>query len=109
MRDLIGRKLGKILAWSIGDRTEGPIFLSPRGRSWTVGNLSATYRNLRNGLDLPKHLVVYLARHEFGTRATEKCGIHPTMTMMGHTQITTTQQYVHPDENILREQQDKVF
>lgn len=29
--------------------------------------------------------------------------------MMGHTQITTTQRYVHPDEEKLREQQDDVL
>jgi integrase len=36
----IGRKLGELLDQAIGNRTEGPVFLSPSGRAWKVGNVS---------------------------------------------------------------------
>ena len=64
----IGRKLAKLLDQAIGKRSEGPIFLSPAGKSWTVPNLSRTYGRLRDNAGLPNDLVLYLARHECGTK-----------------------------------------
>lgn len=99
----------QLVAEAIGDRKSGPIFLSPAGRPWKPENLSRTFRKIRDDHGLKKDLVLYLARHEFGTRATEKLGIHAAGTMLGHTQITTTQRYAHADETKLRTQQDSVL
>jgi integrase len=71
----IGRKLGELLDQAIGDRTDGPVFLSPSGRVWNVGNLSRTYSRLRDQAGLPKDLVLYLARHECGTKICREKGI----------------------------------
>ncbi|MBS0267244.1 MAG: site-specific integrase [Planctomycetes bacterium] len=38
----IGKKLQELLDQAIGDRSEGPVFRSPSGRAWKVGNLSRT-------------------------------------------------------------------
>ncbi|MBS0260470.1 MAG: site-specific integrase, partial [Planctomycetes bacterium] len=38
----IGKKLQELLDQAIGGRTEGPVFRSPSGRAWKVGNLSRT-------------------------------------------------------------------
>ena len=65
----IGKNLGQTLRKAIGDRQPGPIFLSPTGEQWTVGNLSSTQRRLRDAAGLPRDLVLYLARHRFGTEA----------------------------------------
>jgi len=46
-----------------------PVFLSPKGEPWSVGNLSSTHRRLRDAAGLPRDLVLYLARHRFGTEA----------------------------------------
>jgi len=109
----VGTKLRKILSWAIGDRTEGPIFLTHTGKPWTVPNLSRTFSAIRDRHGLQREgedrLVLYLSRHEFGTKATEKLGIHAASVMLGHTQITTTQRYAHADEDKLREQQDSVL
>ena len=64
----VGRKLGELLDQAIGNRTEGPVFLSPAGKGWRVANLSRTYSRLRDNAGLPKDLVLYLARHECGTK-----------------------------------------
>ena len=64
----IGRKLGELLDQAIGTRMEGPVFLCPSGRGWRVENLSRTYSRLRDLAGLPKDLVLYLARHECGTK-----------------------------------------
>ncbi len=71
----IGRKLGDLLDQAIGTRTEGPVFLSPADRQWRVGNLSRTYSRLRDLAGLPRDLVLYLARHECGTKICREMGV----------------------------------
>lgn len=39
-RIAIGKQLGEIINQAIGDRTSGPIFLSPKGHPWTTQRLS---------------------------------------------------------------------
>jgi site-specific recombinase XerD len=91
----IGRKLGQLLDQAIGTRIEGPVFLSPVGKPWTVPNLSRTYSRLRDMAGLPRDLVLYLARHECGTKICREKGIEYARRLLGHTSISTTQRYVH--------------
>ena len=86
----VGRKLGVLLDQAIGDRTEGPVFLSPTGGLWQVENLSRTYSRLRDLAGLPKDLVLYLARHECGTKICREKGIEYARRLLGHTNISTT-------------------
>jgi len=104
----IGQKLGGLLDQAIGDRTEGPAFLSPTGRGWRVANLSRTYSRLRDLAGLPKDLVLYLARHECGTKICREKGIEYARRLLGHTDISTTQRYMHLDDNELADAQDLV-
>ena len=89
----IGRKLGELLRQATGDRQAGPIFLSPAGKGWTVPNLSRTYSRLRDDAGLPRDLVLYLARHEWGTNVCREKGIEYTRRLLGHANISTTQRY----------------
>jgi integrase/recombinase XerC/integrase/recombinase XerD len=104
----VGKKLGELLDQAIGDRTEGPVFLSTSGRAWKVGNLSRTYSRLRDEAGLPKDLVLYLARHECGTKICRQKGIEYARRLLGHTNITTTQRYMHLDEKELADAQDLI-
>jgi len=104
----IGRKLMELLDRAIGDRTEGPVFLSPTGRQWRVGNLSRTYSRLRDLAGLPKDLVLYLARHECGTKICREKGIEYARRLLGHSDISTTQRYMHLDDNELADAQDLI-
>ena len=104
----IGRNLGELLDQAIGDRTEGPVFLSPSGRVWKVGNLSRTYSRLRDLAGLPKDLVLYLARHECGTKICREKGIEFARRLLGHTNISTTQRYMHLDDSELADAQDLI-
>jgi integrase len=104
----MGRKLGELLTQAIGDRQAGPIFLSPAGKSWSVPNLSRTYSRLRNLAGLPRDLVLYLARHECGTKICRETGIEYARRLLGHTNISTTQRYLHLDERELADAQDLV-
>ncbi len=104
----IGQKLRDMLDQAIGDRTEGPVFLSPTGKPWRVSNLSRTYSRLRDLAGLPRDLVLYLARHECGTKICREKGIEYARRLLGHTNISTTQRYLHLDDNELADAQDLV-
>jgi integrase len=104
----IGQKLGELLKQAIGERKEGPIFLSPAGKQWQVTNLSRTYSRLRDQAGLPRDLVLYLARHECGTKICREKGIEYARRLLGHANISTTQRYMHLDDRELAEAQDLV-
>jgi integrase len=85
-----------ILEESTAGRTEGPLFLTQTGRPWTPQYLSRCYTVYRQQAGLPDGLVLYLARHEAGTKACKKYGIAVARDLLGHTNISTTSRYVHP-------------
>ena len=102
----IGRQLAALISESIGDRTEGPLFLSPRGKPWTTQRLSQTFRTLRERLGLPKHLCLYLTRHQHASVITAEKGIYAASKSLGHASITTTQRYAKTNDEELVEIQD---
>jgi integrase len=104
----IGRKLGELLDQAIGERTAGPVFLTPTGRPWRITNLSRTYSRLRDNAGLPKDLVLYLARHECGTKICREKGIEFARRLLGHANIATTQRYMHLDDRELADAQDLI-
>ena len=59
------------------------MFLCPSGRGWRVENLSRTYSRLRDIAGLPKDLVLYLARHECGTKICREKGIEYACRLLG--------------------------
>jgi integrase len=104
----IGHKLGELLAQAIGERQAGPIFLSPAGKAWSVPNLSRTYSRLRDVAGLPRDLVLYLTRHECGTKICREKGIEFAGRLLGHANISTTQRYMYLDDQELADAQDLV-
>lgn len=107
----IGANFEKTLRAAIGERTEAaaPVFLNSRGKAWTTENLSGIHRRLRDAAGLPRDLVLYLARHRFGTEAL-KAGVplKDVADLMGHSSVTTTEIYLHRDVTELAGDQDKV-
>jgi site-specific recombinase XerD len=67
------------------------------------GNLSRSYSRLRDLAGLPRDLVLYLARHECGTKICREKGIEYARRLLGHSDISTTQRYLHLDERELAE------
>ena len=104
----IGKKLDDLLDQAIGSRTEGPVFLCPSDRVWLVENLSRTYPPLRDLAGLPKDLVLYLARHECGTKICREKGIEYARRLLGHTNISTRQCYMHLNDEELADAQDLI-
>jgi len=87
----IGNNFGQTLQKAIDHRQTGPVFLSPKGEPWSVGNLSSTHRRLRDAAGLPRDLVLYLARHRFGTEALRAgLPLKDVADLMGPASVTTT-------------------
>jgi integrase len=103
---VVGRKLGKLLRLAIGKRKSGPLFQAPRGNGWTVKNLSTQFLRARTAAGLDRELVLYSARHEAGTAFCKEHGILKASRLLGHATINTTQRYVHPDLEELKQAQD---
>lgn len=105
----IGAKLAPLLREAIGGRRAGPVFLSPRGKAWSPSHLSAVHRALRDKAGLDREIVLYLARHRFGTeliRAGQD--IKTVADLMGHSSVKTTERYIHRDVSELRGKQDLI-
>ncbi|MGQ0634630.1 MAG: hypothetical protein ACT4QC_08465 [Planctomycetaceae bacterium] len=59
---------------------------------------------MRDLAGLPRDLVLYLARHEFGTQICRLKGIEYARRLLGHTTISTTQRHMHREERERRRQ-----
>jgi integrase len=102
----VGKKLRELLQQAIAGRTEGPIFRSRTGKPWTVANLSATYRALRNKAGLAKDLCLYLTRHEAGSRICREKDVEAAARILGHSSTSTTSRYVKLNLKELQKYQD---
>jgi thioredoxin-dependent peroxiredoxin len=57
---------------------------------------------------MSRELVLYLARHECGTKICREKGIEYARRLLGHTSISTTQRYLHLDDQELADAQDLI-
>ena len=58
----------------------------------------------RRAAGLPEELVLYCARHDFGSFVLEKTGnLKAVMDTMGQTDVKTAMKYQHPELEIVRE------
>jgi site-specific recombinase XerC len=56
----------------------------------------------------PADLLLYLARHECGTKICRAKGIEHKRRLLGYSNISTTQRYMHLDDQELADAQDLV-
>lgn len=96
------------LTAAIGDRTAGPIFLTPRQKPWKVSHLSTTFRRLRRALELDERIVLYSTRHDFATRLAKVAPLHVVKDALGHANITTTQRYCHASDDEIQRAVDSI-
>lgn len=102
---VVGKDLGALNAESLDGRTEGHLFLTPNGKPRTVSGLGSVFRRIRTRARLAKDPVVYLTRHEHGTRACELHGIQAAANAPGHSDVRTTS--TRHDKKIRRLQRDR--
>jgi integrase len=88
----------KLLLWiKRNQRPERPhIFINSRGNPWTIRAVVQQLAELRERLNLPEDLKLHGLRHAFATNAlTNGLDIASVGALLGHTNLASTQRYVH--------------
>lgn len=86
-----------------GKRKEGWVFTSKRSESGHLTTIARRFREARTAAKLPKSLVLYCGRHDYGTRVLKSTGnLAAVMRTMGHKDVKTAMQYQHPELEIVR-------
>jgi integrase len=99
----MSRRVFEILKKRCGTRTDGWVFPSKRSASGHLRSICNLFRRARNEAGLPRELVLYCARHDYGTRVLMHTGNLPAvMRTMGHRDVRTAMHYQHPELEIVR-------
>ena len=70
---------------------------------WSLDGLGKQFRLARRKAQLSEDLVLYCARHDYGTRVLSNTGnLAAGMRTMGHKDLRAAIQYQHPDLEIVR-------
>jgi integrase len=84
-------------------RQEGWVFPSKRSASGHLRSICNLFRQARKEAGLPQELVLYCARHDYGTRVLMRTGnLAAVMRTMGHRDVKTAMRYQHPELEIVR-------
>jgi integrase len=84
-------------------RQEGWVFPSKRSASGHLRSICNLFRKARYIASLPKELVLYCARHDYGTRVLMRTGnLAAVMRTMGHRDVKTAMHYQHPELEVVR-------
>jgi integrase len=68
-----------------------------------LGSIAKHFAQAREKAGLPKNLVLYCGRHDFGTVITARTGnLKAVMKVMGHKDVKTAMRYQHPEVDIVR-------
>ena len=99
----MSRRVSDLLRARCGTRSEGWVFPSNRAASGHLRSIDRLFREARHQAGLPKELVLYCARHDYGTRVLMRTGnLAAVMKTMGHRDIKTAIHYQHPELDIVR-------
>ena len=99
----MSRRVVEILHARCSTRTEGWVFPSRRSASGHLCSIDRLFREARQQAGLPKELVLYCARHDYGTRVLVRTGnLAAVMRTMGHRDVRTAMRYQHPEIEVVR-------
>ncbi len=99
----MSRRVFDILRERCGTRREGWVFPSSRSASGHIRSIDRLFRQARTKAGLPRDLVLYCARHDYGTRILTRTGnLAAVMKTMGHRDVKTAMHYQHPELEIVR-------
>jgi len=74
-----------------------------RRKSSSIRPPAKHFAEAREKAGLPKNLVLYCGRHDFGTVITARTGnLKAVMKVMGHRDVKTAMRYQHPELDIVR-------
>lgn len=87
------------------EKKEGWVFPARRKKAKVpyLGSIAKHFAEARKKAGLPKNLVLYCGRHDFGTVITARTGnLKAVMKVMGHRDFKTAMRYQHPEVDIVR-------
>jgi len=92
-----------ILRNRCGAEREGFVFPSKRSTAGHLTTIARRFREAREEAGLPKNLVLYCARHDYGSFVLARTGnLAAVMKTMGHKDVKTAMRYQHPDLELVR-------
>jgi integrase len=101
---LISERMSDLLMLRCAGKTKGWLFPSERAANGHLTTVAKQFREARLAAGLPDSLVLYCARHTFGTAVYEATGnLALVMKAMGHSDVRTAMRYQHPALDSLRE------
>jgi len=97
-------RVQEILAARCAGRSEGWVWMSrQRGKHIAEGMVYRQWARARQAAGLPRELVLYCARHDFGSFVLAKTGnLKAVMNAMGHGDVRSAMVYQHPEGEIIR-------
>jgi site-specific recombinase XerD len=99
----MSRRVFGVLQERCSARQHGWVFPSARSTSGHIRSIERLFREARTKAGLPKDLVLYCARHDYGTRILMRTGnLAAVMKTMGHRDVKTAMHYQHPELEIVR-------
>jgi hypothetical protein len=104
IRDVpISDRAFQILRARCEGRKEGWVFVSRRSKSGHLTTIAGEFRKARRKAGLPEQLVLYCARHDFGSRVLQHTGnLKLVMEIMGQKDVATALKYQHPEHELVR-------
>jgi integrase len=87
------------------ERKQGWMFPARRKNAKlpSLNSIAKHFAEAREKAGLPKNLVLYCGRHDFGTTITARTGnLKAVMKVMGHKDLETAMRYQHPELDIVR-------
>ena len=93
----------ELLRIRVAGRAQGWLFPSKRSECGHLTDIGKQFRLARRKAQLSEDLVLYCARHDYGTRVLTNTGnLAAVMRTMGHRDVRAAMQYQHPDLEIVR-------
>jgi integrase len=96
-------RVWELLRIRAGGKGEGWLFPSNRSKCGHLTDVGKQFRTARAKAGLAEDLVLYCARHDYGTRVLNNTGnLAAVMKTMGHRDVRAAMQYQHPELEIVR-------
>jgi site-specific recombinase XerD len=97
-------RVKQILEARCEGRSEGWVWMSRyKGTHIGEGMMYRQWSRARQAAGLPRELVLYCARHDFGSFVLAKTGnLKAVMNAMGHGDVRSAMVYQHPEGEIIR-------
>ena len=104
----ISKRMFNILMVRCGEKRIGWLFPSKRAAGGHLTTVAKQFREARRAAGVSEDLVLYCARHTFGTAVYEATGnLAMVMKVMGHADARTAMHYQHPALDPIREAIDQ--